>query len=160
MHVRTRLKLFQRAKMWPTTYTVRLASPALRDLERIPPHYAGADPGVHLHGSAAEPALVGRQTLERELDYGAQRGGYRATYEFQKEGQRVLVVRVDQRPRLPAAVKGRTAPHLDSMLTDLIVTFAAHPGTAPTVAFGGKWALVTLPWVVWGAAEGQHAVPA
>jgi len=42
MHVRTRLKLFQRAKMWPTTYTVRLASPALRDLERIPPRYAGA----------------------------------------------------------------------------------------------------------------------
>ncbi len=57
MHDRTRLKLFQRAKMWPTTYTVRLASPALRDLDRIPPHYAGADPGVHLHGSAAEPAL-------------------------------------------------------------------------------------------------------
>jgi len=57
MHVRTRLKLFQRAKMGPTTYTVRLASPALRDLERIPPRYAGADPGVHLHGSAAEPAL-------------------------------------------------------------------------------------------------------
>jgi len=26
MHVRTRLKLFQRAKMWPTTYTVRLAA--------------------------------------------------------------------------------------------------------------------------------------
>ena len=72
MHVRTRLKLFQRAKMWPTTYTVRLASPALRDLERIPPHSAEADPGVHLHGSAAEPDL-GRQTLERELDYGAQR---------------------------------------------------------------------------------------
>jgi hypothetical protein len=138
MHVRTRLKLFQRAKMWPTTYTVRLASPALRDLERIPPRYAGADPGVHLHGSAAEPALGG-QTLERELDYGAQRGGYRVTYEFQKEDQRVLVVRVDQRPRLPAAVKGRTAPHLDSMLTDLIVTFAAHPGPAPTVTFGGKW---------------------
>ncbi len=138
MHVRTRLKLFQRAKMWPTTYTVRLASPALRDLERFPPRYAGADPGVHLDGSAAEPAL-GRQTLERELDHGAHRGGYRVIYEFQKEDQRVLV-RVDQRPRLPAAVKGRTAsPHLDSMLTDLIVTFAAHPGTAPTVAFGSKW---------------------
>jgi len=109
MHVRTRLKPFQRPKMWPTTYTVRLTSPALRDLERIPPRYAGADPGDHLHGSAAEPALGG-QTLERELDYGAQRGGYRVIYEFQKEDQRVLVVRVDQRPRLPAAVKGRTAP--------------------------------------------------
>ena len=45
MHVRTRWKLFQRAKMWPTTYPVRLASPALRDLDRIPPRYAGADPG-------------------------------------------------------------------------------------------------------------------
>jgi hypothetical protein len=42
---------------------------------------------------------------------------------FPKEDQRVLVVRVDQRPRVPAAVKGCTAPHLDSMLTDLIVTF-------------------------------------
>ncbi len=41
MHVRTRLKLFQRPKMWPTTYTVRLASPALRDLERIPPATPG-----------------------------------------------------------------------------------------------------------------------
>jgi hypothetical protein len=98
MHVRTRLKLFQRAKMWPTTYTVRLASPALWDLERIPPRYAGPDPGVHLHGSAAEPA-PGRQTLERELDHDAHRGGYRVTYEFQKEDQAVLV-RVDHRARV------------------------------------------------------------
>ncbi len=130
MHVRTRWKLFQRAKMWPTTYTVRLASPALRDLDRIPPRYAGADPAVHLHGSAAGPA-PGRQTLERELGYGAQRGDYRVTYEFQKEDQRVLVVRVDQRPRLPVAVKGRTAPHLDSMLTDLIATFRGSPRHRP-----------------------------
>ncbi len=28
--------------------------------------------------------------------------GYGVTYESQKEDQRVLVVRVDQRPRLPA----------------------------------------------------------
>ena len=113
MHVRTRLKLFQRAKMWPTTYTVRLASPALRDLDRIPPRYAEADPGVHLHGSAAEPALVGRQTLERELDYGAQRGGYRATYEFKRRtsaysSSASTNARV-YRPR------GRTAPHLGSV---------------------------------------------
>ena len=108
MHVRTRLKLFQRAKMWPTTYTVRLASPALRDLERIPPRYAGADPGVHLHGSAAEPDLVGKPSRENST-MARSAEGYGVTYESQKEDQRVLVVRVDQRPRLPAAVKGRTA---------------------------------------------------
>jgi hypothetical protein len=44
MHVRTRSKLSKRAKMWPTTYPVRLGSPALRDLDRIPPPYAGTDP--------------------------------------------------------------------------------------------------------------------
>ncbi len=78
MHVRTRLHLFHRAKMWLTTYTVRLASPGLRTWRGSRPLRLGADPGVHLHGSAAEPAL-GRQTLEKELDYGAQRGSYRVT---------------------------------------------------------------------------------
>jgi len=44
------------------------------------------------------PPQVGKP-LEREIDHGAHRGGYRVIYEFQKEDQRVLV-RVDHRARV------------------------------------------------------------
>ena len=99
MHVRTRLKLSKRAKMWPTTYPVRFGQPGSAG--------SGQDPAQLRRGRSWSSSTrfcrrtrPSRQTLERELDYGAQRGGYRVIYEFQKEDQAVLVVRVDHRARI------------------------------------------------------------
>ena len=108
--------------MWLTTYTVRLASPALRTWRGSRP----ATPGRILEFSYTvlpqNPPYVGKpsrknSTVARSAEATA------SPPMFQKEDQRVLVVRVDQCLRVPVAVKGCTASHLDSMLTDLIVTF-------------------------------------
>ena len=99
MHVRTRLKLFQRAKMWPTTY--RSGWPARRCGTWRGSHPATPGPILEFIYTALpqNPPQVGKP-LERELDHGAHRGGYRVIYEFQKEDQAVLVVRVDHRARV------------------------------------------------------------
>ncbi len=80
------------------TYRVTLASTALRDLEKIPPRYAGAILEFIYAVLPENPPRVGKP-LERELEglHGARRGHYRVIYEIREEDKAVLVVRVDHR---------------------------------------------------------------
>ncbi len=82
-------------------YRVTLASTALRDLEMIPPRYAGAILEFIYAVLPENPPRVGKP-LERELEglHGARRGDYRVIYEIREEDKAVLVVRVDHRAHL------------------------------------------------------------
>ncbi|HYN28312.1 MAG TPA: type II toxin-antitoxin system RelE/ParE family toxin [Dermatophilaceae bacterium] len=75
-----------------------MASPAVRNLEHIPPRYAAAILEFIYAVLPENPGRVGKP-LERELEglYGAHRGDYRVVYEIRDDDTSVLVVRIDHR---------------------------------------------------------------
>lgn len=82
-------------------YTVVMASPALRNLEHIPPRYAAAILEFIYAVLPENPARVGKP-LERELEglHGARRGDYRVVYEIREDDESVLIVRIDHRAQV------------------------------------------------------------
>lgn len=79
-------------------YDIRMASPALRDLETIPPRYAAAILEFIYGALAANPDRVGKR-LERELTgcHSARRGDYRIIYEIHADADDVLITRINHR---------------------------------------------------------------
>lgn len=80
------------------THQVRLASSAVRDLDRISPKVVPAIVEFMFGELAASPRRVGRP-LRGELEgyFGARRGPYRIIYSIQDESVIVEVIRVDHR---------------------------------------------------------------
>jgi mRNA interferase RelE/StbE len=79
-------------------YEVRLASPARRDLRRVPPRIVPAIVEFLFGELAGNPKRVGK-ALERELEgyWSARRGPYRIIYRIDDDQLIVLVVNVDHR---------------------------------------------------------------
>ncbi|QSR30273.1 addiction module toxin RelE [Nocardioides sp. S5] len=79
-------------------YEVRLASPARRDLRRVPPRIVPAIVEFLYGELARNPKRVGK-ALERELEgyWSARRGPYRIIYRIDDDQLIVLVVNVDHR---------------------------------------------------------------
>ncbi len=79
-------------------HTVRMSSSALRDLEGIPPRYAGAILEFIYAVLPENPRRVGKP-LERELEgfHGARRGDYRVIYEIHDAANDILIVRISHR---------------------------------------------------------------
>ena len=79
-------------------YEVRLASPARRDLRRVPPRIVPAIVEFLYGELARKPKRVGK-ALERELEgyWSARRGPYRIIYRIDDDQLVVLVVNVDHR---------------------------------------------------------------
>jgi mRNA interferase RelE/StbE len=80
------------------SYTVIVASSAVRDLDRIPPRIVPAIIEFIYGDLARNPKRVGKR-LEREFEglYSARRGPYRILYEVHDEHVRVVIVHVDHR---------------------------------------------------------------
>lgn len=80
------------------TYSVRLASPATRDLAAVPPRYTAAILEFAFGTLGDNPQRVGK-LLGGECDgcHGARRGDYRTIYEIHDESDDVVVVRVSHR---------------------------------------------------------------
>jgi mRNA interferase RelE/StbE len=79
-------------------HEVRLASPARRDLERVPPRIVSAIVEFLYGDLARNPRRVGKP-LERELEgyWSARRGPYRVIYRIDDADVVVLVIRIDHR---------------------------------------------------------------
>ena len=79
-------------------YEVHLASPARRDLRRVPPRIVPAIVEFLYGELARKPKRVGK-ALERELEgyWSARRGPYRIIYRIDDDQLVVLVVNVDHR---------------------------------------------------------------
>ncbi len=80
------------------TFTVRLSSSAIRDLDRVPPRVAPAILKFIFGPLARNPHRVGKPLLE-ELDgyWSARRGDYRILYSIHDDVVDVVVVRVGHR---------------------------------------------------------------
>lgn len=79
-------------------HAIKMSGPALRDLDGIPPRYAGAILEFIYSVLPASPRRVGKP-LSREFDglHGARRGDYRVIFEVHDDANDVLVVRVSHR---------------------------------------------------------------
>jgi mRNA interferase RelE/StbE len=77
---------------------VRLAPPARRDLDRVPPRIVSAIIEFLYGDLSRQPRRVGKP-LERELEgyWSARRGPYRVLYRIDDDVRVVLVIRIDHR---------------------------------------------------------------
>lgn len=80
------------------TFTVRLSSSAIRDLDRVPPRVAPAIIEFIFGPLAQNPRRVGTPLLEELEGYwSARRGDYRILYSIDDNLVEVVVVRVGRR---------------------------------------------------------------
>lgn len=82
-------------------WRVDLTSPAVRDLNRIPPRYASAIVEFLTTVLATNPPRVGKP-MQGELVglHSARRGNYRVLYRIDQDLETVFVVRIDHRGRI------------------------------------------------------------
>lgn len=82
-------------------WVVQFSSSAARDLEAIPPRYAGALIEF-VYGVLAQNPHRLAKPLERELagTHGPRRGDYRVLYEIHPDSDEFLIVRIDHRSRV------------------------------------------------------------
>lgn len=83
------------------SWRVELTSPAVRDLQRIPPRYAAAIVEFLTGVLPVNPARTGKP-MHNELEgfHGARRGDYRVLYRIDPAQHAVFVVRIDHRGRV------------------------------------------------------------
>ena len=79
-------------------YELRVAGPAVRQLERLSDKIATAIVAFIVGALLEDPHRVGR-ALQRELAglYSARRGAYRIVYEIREDVSTVVVLRIDHR---------------------------------------------------------------
>ncbi|MDE9366388.1 type II toxin-antitoxin system RelE/ParE family toxin [Luteipulveratus sp. YIM 133132] len=82
-------------------WRVEFTSPALRDLDRVPPRYAVAIVEFITSVLPTDPHRLGKP-LRAELEglHGARRGDYRVLYRIDAEVRTVFVHRIDHRGRV------------------------------------------------------------
>jgi mRNA interferase RelE/StbE len=80
------------------TYSLRVAGPAVRQLDRLPEGVAAAIVEFMLGALVENPHRVGA-ALQRELAglRSARRGAYRVIYDIQEDAGLVLVLRIEHR---------------------------------------------------------------
>lgn len=85
----------------PQECQVRMTSPAIRDLEAIPPRYTAAILEFIYGPLAQNPQRIGKPLVnELQGRHSARRGDYRVIYRIHEDENAVSISRIDHRARV------------------------------------------------------------